>query len=602
MTSSCNPTSPCGFQSHPISLVLRSCPKSLSAFNQVHAHFITSGLARHTFPLSRLLLLLSSLPPSLPHAASLLSSLPPSSPFLLNTLLSSLADAGRTHLALSLYSHHLLQPLSPPPNNHTFPSLLKACVAAGPPFAPVGRALHAHILKFLGHDAADHFARAALLSFYSRCGKVAYCRRIFDRISNPDLPAWNCMLSAYARCCSDGGDAGSGMQALFLFRRLQLSSAFRPNEITLVALISSCGDLGALGQGIWAHAYVELHRLVVNQFVATALIEMYSKCGRLDLAEQVFVSLPQKDMLCYNAMIRGFGIHGRGQQAVELFNKMTKEGVSVDEVTFVVVTSSCAHAGLVDEGERLFYRMQKEFEIEPKIEHYGCLVDLLGRSGKLEEAEKVIQSMPMKPNAILFRSLLTACAIHNNIEMGERVISQLMHSEPEHGGNYVLLSNMYARVCRWDGAMQVRKVMKDKGIDKTPGSSLVEIDGCMHEFLMGDKTHPLWKEIYAMLDEMDRRLHEFGYMPRTKDVLFDVEEEDKEDALSYHSERLAIAFALLSSDPSVPIRIIKNLRVCGDCHLTTKLISGIYRREIIVRDRSRFHHFRSWTCSCLDYW
>ncbi|CAL9765693.1 unnamed protein product [Musa acuminata subsp. burmannicoides] len=608
--SICIPTTPRGCQRHPTFLLLERCPKTLSAFNQLHAHFITTGLARHTYPLSRLLLLFSSLPsplPSLPHAAALLcqpllSSSSPS-PFLPNTLVSSLADVGRPRLALSLYSRVLLlQPHSPKPNNHTFPSLLKACAAAGPSWVPVGRALHAHVVKFIGHDSVDHFVRAALLSFYSRCGDVSSGRRLFDRIPNPDLPAWNCMLSAYARCYSDVEDADSGMQTLFLFRKLQLSSAFRPNEITLVALIGACGDLGALGQGIWAHAYIEQNHLIMNQVVATALIDMYAKCGRLDLAEQLFVRLSQKDVLCYNAMIGGLATHGRGHQAVELFHRMTSEGVGVDEVTFVVVMSACAHAGLVDEGQRLFDEMQEDFGIKPQMEHYGCLVDLLGRSGQLEEAEQVIQSMPMKPNAILYRSLLTACGIHNNLEIGERTVAQLIHSEPEHGGNYVLLSNMFAKICRWDGVMQVRKVMKEKGIDKTPGSSLVEIEGSMHEFLMGDRTHPLLKEIYKMLDEMDRRLHEFGYMPRTKEVLFDVEEEDKEDALSYHSERLAIAFALLTSDPSVPIRIMKNLRVCGDCHLSTKLISGIYMREIIVRDRSRFHHFRNWTCSCSDYW
>ncbi|CAL9199766.1 unnamed protein product [Musa hybrid cultivar] len=280
--SICIPTTPRGCQRHPTFLLLERCPKTLSAFNQLHSHFITTGLARHTYPLSRLLLLFSSLPsplPSLPHAAALLcqpllSSSSPS-PFLPNTLVSSLADVGRPHLALSLYSQVLLlQPHSPKPNNHTFPSLLKACAAGGPSWVPVGRALHAHVVKFIGHDSVDHFVRAALLSFYSRCGDVSSGRRLFDRIPNPDLPAWNCMLLAYARCYSDVEDADSGMQTLFLFRKLQLSSTFRPNEITLVALIGACGDLGALGQGIWAHAYIEQNHLIMNQVVATSLIDM----------------------------------------------------------------------------------------------------------------------------------------------------------------------------------------------------------------------------------------------------------------------------------------------------------------------------------------
>ncbi|XP_026661172.2 pentatricopeptide repeat-containing protein At5g43790 [Phoenix dactylifera] len=586
---------------HPILLLLLEAKTQTPAtFKQIHARFITSGLALHTYPLSRLLVA-ASLPPlssalGLSHAAAILRRATRPSVFLANTLLSSLAAHGHTHLALSLYSELLLRrPDTPKPNNHTYPSLLKAC--SHPPWHPHGLALHAHLIKCLGGAAVDPFVRAALLSFYSKCGKLAICRQLFDQISQPDLPTWNCILAAYARCPSDAESNGSGMETLFLFQRLQLSSN-RPNEISLVALISACGDLGALSQGLWAHAYVERNDLVVNFFVATALIDMYSKCGRLDLAEQVFAGLPEKDTHCYNAMIRGLAIHGHGRHVIGLFDKMRSEGVAVDDVTLVVMMSACAHAGLVDEGRRCFDRMQMDFGIVPKIEHYGCLLDLLGRAGQLEEAEEVMWRMPMKPNAVMYRTLLVACRIHNKSEMGERMIENLMQLEPEHGGNYVLLSNMYADADRWDDVRRVRKVMKDKGIDKNPGSSLVEIDGAMHEFLMGDKTHPHSKEIYSMLDEMDKKLHECGHRPSTKEVLFDVEEEDKEDALSYHSERLAIAFSLLASGSSAPIRVIKNLRVCGDCHSATKLISWIYRREIIMRDRNRFHHFKDDSIMC----
>ncbi|KAK9289107.1 hypothetical protein L1049_017579 [Liquidambar formosana] len=203
--------------------------------------------------------------------------------------------------------------------------------------------------------------------------------------------------------------------------------------------------------------------------------------------------------------------------------------------------------------------------------------------------------MPMKPNGILWRSLLGAARVHGNLEIGEVALKHLIQLEPETSGNYVLLSNMYARFNRWDDVRRVRKLMKDNGIEKMPGTSLIEIDGSMHEFLMGDRTHPRSNEIYLKLEEMSRRLQEYGHKPRTREVLFDIEEEEKEDALSYHSEKLAIAFALIASYSSVPIRIIKNLRVCGDCHASTKLISKIYGREIIVRDRNRFHHFKDGT-------
>jgi pentatricopeptide repeat protein len=381
------------------------------------------------------------------------------------------------------------------------------------------------------------------------------------------------------------------------------SSSIRPNEVSIVALVSACADLGALSQGAWAHTYVLKNNLKLNRFVGTALLDMYSKCGCLDLAYQLFDQLRKRDTSCYNAMIGGFAVHGNGHRALSLYERMRLEGLVPDDVTFVVTMCACSHAGLVVEGCEIFESMKEVYGIEPKLEHYGCLVDLLGRAGRLKEAEERVRTMPMHPNAILWRSLLGAARVHGNLEIGEVALKHLIQLEPETSGNYVLLSNMYASIDRWDDVNRIRKLMKDHGINKMPGSSLVEIGGAMHEFLMGDKTHPYSKEVYLKLEEINRRLSEYGHKPRTKEVLFDIEEEEKEDALSYHSERLAIAFALLASDStSVPIRIIKNLRVCYDCHVSAKLISLIYVREIIVRDRNRFHHFKDGMCSCLDYW
>lgn len=415
-------------------------------------------------------------------------------------------------------------------------------------------------------------------------------------------------MSAYAHgtsgangtsTCSD--EPSSCIEVLFLFNEMQMS-LIRPNEITLVGLIGACADLGALTQGLWAHAYLQKHGLELNCFVGTSLIDVYSKCGCINLAAQVFDSLPKRDTKCYNSMIRGLAIHGLARPAIELFNNMGREGVSVDDVTFVVTMCACAHAGLVDEGRRCFDSIKEVYGIEPKIEHYGCLVDLLGRAGWLDEAHEVVLKMPMMPNSVLWRSLLGASRIHGNKELGELALGHLIELEPESGGNYVLLSNIYANMSHWEDVRSVRKVMKDKGINKIPGHSLIEMDGEIHEFIIGDRAHPKSREIYAMLDEMGRKLLAHGHRPNTQEVLFDIGEEEKEDALSYHSEKIAIAFALVASDSTAPIRIIKNLRVCADCHASAKLISQIYRREIILRDRIRFHHFRDGSCSCLDYW
>uniref|UniRef100_A0A0E0MC24 DYW domain-containing protein n=1 Tax=Oryza punctata TaxID=4537 RepID=A0A0E0MC24_ORYPU len=381
-----------------------------------------------------------------------------------------------------------------------------------------------------------------------------------------------------------------------------LSLAVRPNEITLVAVIGACSELGALGHGVWAHAYAVKRRLAVNCIVATALVEMYTGCGRLDLAEKVFTTASDRDTLCYNAMLHGLAIHGHGRAALTLFDIMRRAGVLVDGVTMLSVMCACAHAGLVDECLEYFDRMEIDFGIEPRIEHYGCVVDMLSRAGRLDYADKLIHEMPIAPNAAIYRSLIRACSIHGKLELGERMVAKLMRLEPDDSGNHVLISNFYARTNRWDDAKKTRKEMKSMGIDKNPGSSLVDINGVLHEFLVGDRTHPASKEIYAMVEEIETRLSEHGHRSSTSSVLFDVEEEDKADTLSYHSERLAIAFALIASDPGAPIRIIKNLRVCADCHESAKLVSRVYGREIVMRDRTRFHHFRDGMCSCGDFW
>ncbi|EOY05819.1 Pentatricopeptide repeat superfamily protein [Theobroma cacao] len=592
---------------HPTLNYLSKC-KTFYSLKQVHAQMITTGLTLHTYPLSKLLYVSATL--ALSHALAIFNQIPNPTIFLFNTLISSIITNQRshTHLAFSLYERILCYE-TVKPNSHTYPSLFKAC--GSHPWLHHGLALHAHVLKFL-EPTYDNFVHASLLNFYANYGKLGVARYMFDHISNPDLATWNSILSAYARSDSSSyyvsnnsnitsEDSSLSLEALYLFNEMQ-HSLVKPNEVTLAALISACANLGALTQGTWAHVYVLKYSIKVNYYVGTALIDMYSKCGCLGLAYQLFDQLPERDVLCYNAMIGGFGIHGYGQRALELYEKMKFQGLVPDDVTFIVIMCACSHVGLVEEGCKIFDSIKEVYGKEPRLEHYGCLVDLLGRAGRVQEAEEKLREMPMKPNAILWRSLLGAARVYGNLELGEVALKQLIELEPEISGNYVLLSNMYASIDRWEDAKRVRKLMKDHGINKIPGSSLVEVNGAMHEFLTGDKRHPCTSEIYSKLEEVGRRLQQYGHNPRTKEVLFDIDEEEKEDALTYHSERLAIAFALIASDSTAPIRIIKNLRVCIDCHESTKLISVIYGREIVVRDRNRFHHFKEGTCSCLDYW
>ncbi|OAY55680.1 pentatricopeptide repeat-containing protein At5g43790 [Manihot esculenta] len=580
--------------------------KTLNTLKQIHAQMVASGLILHSYPLSRLLLFSSTL--DITYTLSVFNQIPNPSIFLFNTLISSIVNQKHhTHVAFSLYLR-ILSHKSVKPNNYTYPSLFKACGLH--PWVHHGLALHTHVLKFL-EPTYDHFVQASLLNYYANYGKLGVARYLFDQISKPDLATWNSILAAYAsntnNTSSYNGNVGSedvtslSAETLYLFNEM-LNSLVTPNEVTLVALISACANLGALGQGAWAHAYILKNNLRLNRYVCTALIAMYSKCGCIELAYQLFDQLSQRDILCYNSMIGGLAIHGYGHRALDLYEKMKLEDLAPDNVTFVVTMCACSHVGLVEEGCKIFDSIEEVYGIEPTLQHYGCVIDLLSRAGRLREAEEKMRNMPMKPNSVVWRSLLGGARVHGNLEIGEVALKNLMELEPETSGNYVLLSNMYAGNNKWADVKKVRKLMKDQGIVKMPGSSLVEMGGAMHEFITGDKTHPLSEEIYLKLEEINRRLQEYGHKPRIKEVLFDIEEEEKEGALSYHSERLAIAFALIVADSSAPIRIIKNLRICGDCHASTKLISMVYWREIIVRDRTRFHHFNGGTCSCLDYW
>lgn len=274
-------------------------------------------------------------------------------------------------------------------------------------------------------------------------------------------------------------------------------------------------------------------------------------------------------------------------------------------ITFVGVLSACNHRGMVNEGLMYFDMMTKEYNVEPRLEHYGCLVDLFARAGRIQEALNLVSEMPIKPDAVIWRSLLDACCKQDaSVELGEEMAKQIFEIEGSVcSGAYVLLSKLYASASRWNEVGLLRKLMSDKGVTKKPGCSLIEIDGVAHEFFAGDTTHPKSEDIYKFLNEIDEKLESMGYLPDYSGAhLVDETIDGKKSTLRLHSERLAIAFGLLNSRPGMPIRVFKNLRVCSDCHKVTKLISSIYNVEIIVRDRARFHHFKDGTCSCMDYW
>jgi pentatricopeptide repeat protein len=394
---------------------------------------------------------------------------------------------------------------------------------------------------------------------------------------------------------------GLANEALSIFHEMQLSGT-KPNAVTMVSVVLACARLAALQQGKCFHAYIIKCVFDLNVVLETTLIDMYAKCGKVEIARQMFDNISRKNVVSWTAMIGGYAMHGLAEDAHALFIQMVQVGMKPDHITFTHILYACTHAGLVEEGWKYFNCMKQDYSITPRVDHYACMVDLLGRAGHLDEAQELIKHMPLEPNAGVWGALLGVCRTHGNIELAKHVAERLFELEPEDAGNYVLLSNIYAAAGRWDDAAKVRTMMKSKGLKKTPGCSLIEVNKKVHSFLVGDQLHPQSEQIYAVLENLKMQMKEAGYVPDTNFVLHNVEEEVKEHMLHSHSEKLAIAFGLINTSPGTPIHITKNLRVCGDCHRATKFISKIVRREIIVRDSNHFHHFKEGLCSCRDYW
>lgn len=434
----------------------------------------------------------------------------------------------------------------------------------------------------------------AIVTAYAQNDKVKEARELFDNMPQRDVVSWNAILAGYEQ-------NGQGEDALKLFNQM-LRSGTIPDQSTFTSILSACTRLATIEQGKQIHTHIIKTIFKSDVLLGNTLITMYAKCGSIDDAHQVFHKMPIKDKVSWTTTIVGYAQHGHSNEALELFRQMEEAGVKPDHVTFVGVLSACSHAGLVAEGWHFFDSMSRDYSITPTVEHYSCMADLLGRCGHLHEAEEMITKMPFEPDAVVLGALLSACRIHSNVELGRHVAEKLFELEPENGANYVLLSNIYAAASRWDDVAALRMKMKDRGVKKQPGCSWIEVKNKIHTFLVGDESHPQTEKIYATLESLAEPMKALGYFPDTNFALHDVAEEEKVQLLCHHSEKLAIAFGLISTPPGTPIRIVKNLRVCGDCHTAAKFISRIVMREIVLRDANRFHHIKEGFCSCRDYW
>ncbi|CAL5444942.1 unnamed protein product [Camellia sinensis] len=466
------------------------------------------------------------------------------------------------------------------PDFSTFPAVLKSVAQLGR--GDIGKSIHCCVVK-MGFFS-DIITNTALVHMYCICLLPSEGRQLFDEMPERNAVSWNALITGYTH-------NRKFREAIDVYREMQAAGA-EPGEVTMVGVLSACAHLGALNQGKWIHDYICHNRLRLNVFVGTALLDMYAKCGVVDEAEKVFGAMRVKNVYTWNVLISGYAMNGQGEAALQAFNRMIMENFRPDEITFLGILCACCHQGLVDIGKRHFISMKEEYALQPRIEHYGCMVDLLGRAGLLDEAQELIGTMNRKPDPIIWRALLGACRIHGQTQLGEFAIKNLLELEPKNGENYVLLSNLYARDRKWIEVGKVREMMNRIGIRKVPGCSSIEIENVVYEFVVSDLMEPRYEELYKSLADMKMELKVVGYAVYTDMVSYDIEEEEKEHTLIYHSEKLALAFGLLKSSADMTLRIMNNLRICQDCHQFFKLVSMLYRREITVRDRNRFHHFR----------
>jgi len=488
----------------------------------------------------------------------------------------------------------MLQPHSnvPKPDTFTYPFVLKCCGRLK--LTQQAKQLHG-LIKKMGFGF-DLYIQNALIHLYSEIGELGIARQVFDRMSHRDVVSWTSMIDGFV-------NHDLTVEAIVLFERM-LEGGLDVNEATVISVLRGCADSGALSVGRKVHGIVKEKGIDLKSNVCTALIDMYSKCGCLESAREVFDDVLDRDVFVWTAMISGLACHGMYKEAIELFVEMETCNVKPDERTITVVLSACRNAGLVREGYMFFNDVQKRYSMKPTIQHYGCLVDLLARGGCLEEAEDFINAMPMKPDGVLWRTLIWACKVHADTERAERLMKhlELQGTSAHDSGSYILASNVYASIGKWCDKAEVRELMNKKGLVKPPGSSRIEVDGVVHEFVMGDYDHPDAENIFTKLDQMVDKLRKEGYNPKVSEVMLEMDDEEKAIQLLHHSEKLALAYGLIRTCPGSKIRIVKNLRSCEDCHEFMKLISKVYQRDVIVRDRIRFHHFKNGDCSCKDYW
>uniref|UniRef100_J3MQ77 DYW domain-containing protein n=2 Tax=Oryza brachyantha TaxID=4533 RepID=J3MQ77_ORYBR len=467
---------------------------------------------------------------------------------------------------------------------------VRAVTALGSVLA--GQQLHCCIAKTGMYD--DQYLSCALVDMYSKCGQLDEARRVFDGMPQKSVVAWNSMLAAYSlHGCSE--------EALDLYHSM-CESGVHIDQFTFSTMLRVFSRLGLLEQAKQAHAGLIQRGLPLDIVGNTALVDLYCKWGRMEDARNVFERMPSRNLISWNALIAGYGYHGMGHKAVEMFEELIAEGIAPNHVTFLAVLNACRFSGFVEEGKRTFQLMTENRRMKPRAMHYACIIELFGQQGQLDEAYSMIRKAPFIPTANMWGALLTACRIHKNTQLARLAAEQLLAMEPQKINNYVVLLNLYINSGRQTDASKVIETLRRRGLCIHAACSWITVRKKDHMFTFKDSLHPQSSEIYKKLDSLLKEIKQLGYVAEENELLPDILPNEQKMLKIYHSEKLAVAYGLISTSSSTTLRVTQCHRLCHDCHKVMKFVTQVTKREIVVRDGSRFHHFKLGTCSCGDYW
>ncbi|XP_050240089.1 pentatricopeptide repeat-containing protein At4g15720 [Quercus robur] len=570
---------------------LRNCKDFISA-TLAHSNVLKCGFLNDTFATNHLINCYVRLQ-EIQDAHQVFDEMPEPNVVSWTSLMAGYVDVGQPKMALWLFWK--MPGSSVMPNEFTLATVINACSTLAD--VKVGRRIHAQV-EILGFRS-NLVVCSSLVDMYGKCNEVDEARRVFDIMDSRNVVSWTSMITAYAQ-------NAQGHNALQIFREFSSLMLDHPNHFMLASIINACASLGRLVSGKVTHGAVIRRGHDSNDVVASALVDMYAKCGSVSYSENVFMRIPNPSVISYTSMIVGAAKYGLGKLSLNLFKEMIDRRIKPNDVTFVGVLHACSHSGLIDEGLEHLKSMYVKHGVLPDAKHYTCVVDMLGRTGRLDEAYQLAKSIQVESDegALLWGTLLSASRLHGRVDIAVEASKLLIESNQQVAGAYVTLSNAYALAGEWENVHSLRSQMKRTGIYKEPGCSWVEIKDSTYVFYAGDVAScPRGREVMSLLRELEERMKERGYVGGSMGLVFvDVEQEAKEEIVGLHSERLALAFGLINIPKGVTIRVMKNLRMCRDCHEAFKLISDIVERDFVVRDVNRFHHFRNGSCTCRDFW